>query len=67
MQSPLRPPTKSAGCRLFKKLARQGSKLARKGVYTDVNDRRVQVQLTQEAENPAFLLDFLRLRPFSTA
>ena len=34
----------------MRKPARQGSKLAGKGAYIDVSDRRLLVQLTQEAK-----------------
>ena len=34
----------------MRKPARQGSKLAAKGAYIDVSDRRLLVQLTQEAK-----------------
>ena len=34
----------------MRKPASQGSKLASKGAYMDVSDRRMQVQLTQEAK-----------------
>ena len=34
----------------MRKPARQGSKLAAKGAYMDVSDRRLHVQLTQEAK-----------------
>ena len=34
----------------MRKPARQGSKLADKGAYMDVSDRRLQVQLTPEAK-----------------
>ena len=34
----------------MRKPASQGSKLASKGAYIDVSDRRMQVQLTQEAK-----------------
>ena len=34
----------------MRKPARQGSKLAAKGAYIDVSDRRLHVQLTQEAK-----------------
>ena len=34
----------------MRKPARQGSKLAGKGAYIDVSDRRLHVQLTQEAK-----------------
>ena len=34
----------------MRKPARQGSKLADKGAYMDVRDRRLQAQLTQEAK-----------------
>ena len=34
----------------MRKPARQGSKLASKGAYIDVSDRRMQVQLTPEAK-----------------
>ena len=41
----------------MRKPARQGSKLAGKGTYLNVNDRRLQVQLMQEAKiAPVFLL-----------
>ena len=42
--------TKSTDCQSLRKPARQGGKLAAKGAYTDVSDRRLQVQLTQEAK-----------------
>ena len=34
---------------IFKKAARQGDKPANEGVYTDVNDRNLQVQSTKQA------------------
>ena len=37
----------------LKKPARQGSKLAGKGAYIDVSDRRLQVWLTQQAKIPS--------------
>ena len=41
----------------MRKPARQGSKLAGKGAYIDVSDRRLLVQLTQEAKiAPVFSL-----------
>ena len=36
--------------RAVRKLASQGSKLASKGAYINVSDRRMQVQLTPEAK-----------------
>jgi len=50
---------------MLKNLTRQGSKLADKGAYTDVSDRSLQVQLTQQAKNLPFLYNsegFLRLQ-----
>ena len=38
--------TKSTICQTLKKPARQGSKAANKGAYTDVSDRNLQPQLT---------------------
>ena len=43
----------------MRKPASQGSKLASKGAYMDVSDRRMQVQLTQEAKIAS---DFLYIR-----
>ena len=48
--------TKSTLCQTLKNPARQGSKLAAKGAYIDVSDRRLQVQLTQQAKIPSALL-----------
>jgi hypothetical protein len=49
--------TKSALCQTLKNAARRESKLAGKGAYTDVSNRSLQVQLTQQAKIPsAFLL-----------
>jgi len=42
--------TKSELCQTLKNLARQESKLADKGSYIDVSNRRLQVQLTQQAK-----------------
>ena len=42
--------TKSTSCQSDEKTARQGSKLADKGAYLDVSDRKLQVQLTLEAK-----------------
>ena len=42
--------TKSTLCQTLRKPARRGSKLADKGDYTDVSDRRLQVQLTTQAK-----------------
>ena len=39
----------------FKKAARQGDKPANEGVYTDVNDRNLQVQSTQQTIISAFV------------
>ena len=50
--------TKSRLCQKLKKPARQGSKIAKKGVYTDVNDRVLQSLLTQQAKIPANFLSF---------
>ena len=47
---PLRMLTKSTDWQSLRKPARQGSKLADKGAYTGVSDRRLQVKLTQEAK-----------------
>jgi len=47
--------TKSVLCQTLKNLARQGSKLADKGSYIDVSDRRLQAQLTQQAKIPPTL------------
>ena len=41
---------KSTLCQTLKKPARQGSQLAVKEAYIDVSDRRLHVQLTQEAK-----------------
>ena len=46
----LRMLTKSTDWQSLRKPARQGSKLADKGAYTGVSDRRLQVKLTTEAE-----------------
>ena len=48
--------TKPALCQTLKNPARQGSKLAAKGAYIDVSDRRLQAHLTQQAKNPSALL-----------
>ena len=50
--------TKSELCQTLKSLARQGSKLADKGAYIDVSDRRLQAQLTQQAKIPLTLFLF---------
>ena len=42
--------TKSTDWQSLRKPARQGSKLADKGAYISVSDRRLQVKLTQEAK-----------------
>ena len=42
--------TKSTDWQSLRKPARQGSKLADKGAYISVSDRRMQVKLTQEAK-----------------
>ena len=42
--------TKSTLCQTLRKPARRGSKLADKGAYMDVSDRRLQVQLTMQAK-----------------
>ena len=42
--------TKSTLCQTLRKPARRGSKLADKGAYMDVSDRRLQVQLTTQAK-----------------
>ena len=42
--------TKSTDCQSLRKPASRGSKLADKGAYTGVSDRRLQVTLTTEAE-----------------
>ncbi|MBR6767328.1 MAG: hypothetical protein IKM02_05190, partial [Clostridia bacterium] len=50
--------TKSTLCQALKNHARQGSKLAVKGAYTGVSDRRLQVQLTQQAKTSLFSESF---------
>lgn len=60
--------TKSTLCQTLKNLARQGSKPAVKGAYMDVSDRRLQVQLTQQAKissNFLYWKRFLRLQGLS--
>ena len=42
--------TKSTLWQMLKNHARRGSKLAGKGAYTDVSDRRLQVLLTTQAK-----------------
>ena len=51
--------TKSTDWQSLRKPARQGSKLADKGAYTGVSDRRLQVKLTQEAK---IVSDFYSIR-----
>ena len=48
--------TKSTLCQTLKKPARQGSKLAARGAYIDVSDRRLQAPLTRQAKIPSALL-----------
>ena len=48
--------TKPTLCQTLKNPARQGSKLAAKGAYIDVSDRRLQAPLTQQAKIPSALL-----------
>ncbi len=50
--------TKSALCQALKKPARQGSKAANKGAYTDVSDRNLQPKLTQQAKTSSIFLSF---------
>ena len=57
--------TKSRLCQKLKKPARQGSKIAKKGVYTDVNDRVLQSLLTQQAKIPANFLSFAGIFAFA--
>ena len=48
--------TKSTLCQTLKKRARQGSKPAAKGAYTDVSNRRLQARLTRQARIPSAFL-----------
>ena len=49
----------------MRKPARQESKLAKKGVYQDVNDRILQVQLTMEAKIYSFSFSFVEIFAFA--
>ena len=55
IHSVLKALTKSTLCQTLKKTARQESKLADKGACMDVSDRRLHVQLTQQAKIPSNL------------
>ena len=56
LEAYLKALTKSTLCQTLKKPARQGSKLAAKGAYIDVSDRRLQAPLTLQAKIPSALL-----------
>ena len=53
---PFKALTKSTLCQMLKKPAGQGSKLAAKGAYIDVSDRRLHVLLTLKAKIPSVFL-----------
>ena len=57
--------TKSRLCQAVRKPARRESKLAKKGVYQDVNDRILQVQLTMEAKIYSFSFSFVEIFAFA--